>query len=55
MKEKPICCLCGKECENEYGNNPYPIDKDKTHRCCNKCNLEKVIPRRIQDTYIHKK
>lgn len=44
---KPICCICKKECENEWGNNPYPIVKDEKARCCNKCNETKVVPARI--------
>ena len=38
------CCICGKEVE-EYGNNPWPI---KEGRCCNECNLSKVLPARIE-------
>lgn len=41
----PICCLCGKECENEYGNNPYPVASEG--KCCNDCNATKVIPARF--------
>ena len=36
--KNPICCICGKECENEWGNNPWPINNDENARCCNKCN-----------------
>lgn len=47
-KKNPICCLCGNECENEWGNNPAPLgDYKKDDRCCNKCNMEKVVPARI--------
>lgn len=45
--KNPICCICGKECENEWGNNPWPINNDENARCCNKCNDEIVIPQRI--------
>lgn len=38
------CCICGKPLEG-HGNNPYPLKK--TGRCCDKCNIEKVIPARI--------
>lgn len=38
------CCICGKEVE-EYGNNSWPI---KEGRCCNECNLNKVLPARIE-------
>jgi hypothetical protein len=40
------CCLCGKEFTG-WGNNPWPVDKDPSHKCCNKCDAEKVIPARI--------
>ena len=43
--KNPICCLCNKSCEDEFGNNPAPL-KSKG-RCCNICNSEKVIPTRI--------
>ena len=41
---KNKCVICGEEYEG-YGNNPYPV-KDYG-KCCDKCNLEKVIPARI--------
>ena len=40
------CCICGKYI-NGYGNNPYPINKDENARCCDDCNINKVIPVRI--------
>lgn len=42
--EEVKCCICGKPLEG-HGNNPYPLKK--TGRCCDKCNIEKVIPARI--------
>lgn len=45
--KNPVCCFCGKECENKYGNNPYPADKDPKHVCCNNCNANTVIPARL--------
>ena len=45
--EKFICCLCGKEVE-EYGNNPYPVDKIEVHKCCDDCNMNVVIPARLE-------
>ena len=47
-KKEIICCLCGKPCENEYGNNPEPLAKYPA-RCCDKCNYEKVVPARIKE------
>jgi len=46
-KEKPICCFCGEECENEFGNNPYPVNKDENARCCDMCNMLVVLPTRL--------
>lgn len=44
MKKK-ICCICHKEF-TEYGNNAEPVMKGT---CCDKCNMDKVIPARIRD------
>ena len=52
---KPICCLCGNECENEWGNNPFPVDTDPMHRCCDVCNDTKVIPARIEQAMNRRK
>lgn len=47
MREKVIkCCLCGKSFTG-YGNNPYPVDKNPEHRCCDICNVTKVLPARV--------
>lgn len=40
------CCICGEVIEG-YGNNPSPV-KEKG-RCCDKCNMEVVIPKRLED------
>ena len=42
--EKKVCVICGKEYEG-YGNNAQPV---KDGKCCDKCNLEVVIPARIK-------
>lgn len=47
MVEKPICCLCGQECENQWGNNPYPLSDNEKDRCCDICNMAKVVPARL--------
>lgn len=39
------CSICGKFYE-EHGNSAKPINNGK---CCNKCNMSIVIPRRAQD------
>lgn len=36
--KNPKCCICGEECENQWGNNPWPLVKDEGARCCNDCN-----------------
>lgn len=38
-----ICSICKKEYEG-FGNNAMPINKG---RCCDACNLTKVIPARL--------
>ena len=40
-----ICCLCNKKFTG-YGNNPLPL-YNKEGRCCNFCNITKVIPARL--------
>ena len=40
------CSICGGFFAG-YGNNPYPVTKDDSQRCCDACNREKVIPARI--------
>lgn len=46
MSKKKKCCLCG-ETYNGYGNNPAPLSDNDTDRCCDECNLTKVIPARL--------
>ncbi len=43
-----ICCICG-ETFTGYGNNPWPVVKDATARCCDNCNALEVIPARIKE------
>ena len=43
-----VCCICGKTF-NGYGNNPYPVSKNENDRCCDKCNLDTVIPARLME------
>ena len=38
------CCLCSVEFEG-YGNNAEPLKKGL---CCDKCNAEKVILKRLE-------
>jgi len=39
------CVLCQGLCENEFGNNPYPLSE--TGVCCNTCNV-KVVEERLR-------
>lgn len=43
------CCLCRKEIEVvgtwKEGNNAQPL---KEGRCCDKCDITKVIPERLK-------
>lgn len=43
-QDESNCCLCGDEFEG-YGNNPAPLEGD---RCCDACNITKVIPARFE-------
>jgi len=44
---KNTCCICGKQIEG-YGNNAYPYGCEGNDRCCDSCNIEKVIPERLR-------
>lgn len=44
MDNKKICCICNKEF-TEFGNNARPY---KEGTCCDKCNIEYVIPKRLE-------
>ena len=43
------CCICGKEVSG-YGNNPFPVFENG--RCCNKCNMNVVIPVRFANNNV---
>jgi len=45
--EKHICCICGKEFEG-WGNDPCPVVMDEKAKCCDKCDMEVVLPARIK-------
>lgn len=38
------CCICNKPILLKHSHNAEPV---KPGRCCTKCNIEKVIPARI--------
>ena len=41
------CCICLNECRG-LGNNPDPISENEDDRCCDNCNMTKVIPARLK-------
>jgi hypothetical protein len=53
----PICCHCGGFCEDIHGNNPdpLPVEEGTSGRCCNKCNLNFVLPARLKTDTQHVK
>lgn len=44
--ETKVCCICGKQFKG-YGNNPWPIKEEG--ECCEQCNYNIVLPKRIED------
>lgn len=53
MNKIYICNLCGNTFEG-WGNNPYPLCKEEEigeARCCDECNMTKVIPARLANLY----
>jgi hypothetical protein len=48
MKYKKVgkCSLCGEKYE-DYGHNPEPLKRFE-ERCCGECNMNKVIPARLE-------
>jgi len=47
-KKKYKCVFCNKEFEG-FGNNPAPVKMKG--ECCDKCNMEEVIPIRMLQSY----
>lgn len=45
MDDKHVCSICGKEFDG-FGNNAEPVNDGL---CCDKCNNDIVIPRRLAD------
>ena len=50
-EQKNRCCICGTLIYG-YGHNAEPVDHG---RCCDRCNLEVVIPRRKELMEVIKK
>ena len=44
------CSLCGAPLD-DFGHNPWPLALNEKERCCDKCNIEKVVPARIEMLY----
>ena len=48
-EEKHICCICHREFIG-WGNNPDPYKPENGNdRCCDECNMNFVIPARIDE------
>lgn len=43
--KETACCICGKPFVG-WGNNPWPVKKEG--ECCDKCNMQYVLPARIK-------
>ena len=41
------CIFCGKEIKSNASNSCWPIYTDVSVRCCNNCNMSKIIPARF--------
>lgn len=41
------CCICGKPILGKP-NNAYPLGNINGEVCCDKCNIEKVLPERVR-------
>lgn len=60
--EKCKCCFCGKEYRS-YGNSTWgcwsPIEekafKGEKMRCCDECNINIVVPTRLENYLTNKK
>ena len=55
--DKSKCAICGNNLvpfglevidpEMVWGNNPEPVINDASARCCDRCNMDMVIPMRM--------
>jgi len=43
LNQPKVCCICGNVYTG-YGNNAEPVMEG---RCCNDCNISKVLPVRM--------
>lgn len=44
------CIICEEVIEG-HGNNPWPLHSLEEGECCDRCNIEKVVPARIYMLY----
>lgn len=49
-KKKVVCCFCGIEI-TDYGNDPWPSHPSEDAVCCDPCNWDIVLPRRLAMIY----
>tara|TARA_R100000655_G_scaffold33145_1_gene65325 strand:- start:680 stop:853 length:174 start_codon:yes stop_codon:yes gene_type:complete len=49
QKKVKTCVLC-KEGYTGWGNNPEPLEHP-AFKCCNVCNVSRVIPARMAELY----
>ena len=55
-KKDRRCCICGEKLpKGDLGNNPEPIKPYSAGTCCNKCNMNKVIPARLMENKRYEK
>ncbi len=52
VESEKICCICGVKIEG-YGNNPSPLYNVGV--CCDYCNINRVIPVRMNNIKGQKK
>ena len=46
--EKVKCCFCNKSILIRYANDPYPANKANDTYCCDDCNMQIVVPARLE-------
>ena len=49
IEKKSKCCICGEKMLTRYSHNAQPVKKG---RCCHQCNIEFVIPKRIENLFL---
>jgi hypothetical protein len=49
---KQTCCFCRRKI-TDFGNNPWPANKDPDAVCCEACNATVVLPARWRELVRH--